>query len=122
MQRIRQLHLWLGVFFAPMIIFFAFSGALQTFNLHETRKGGSYHAPAWIARLAAVHKDQRLSEGRHAPSSMPFKWLVAAMSVGLIFTSGLGIYMGFKFHKDRRVIWALLALGVALPVLFLFIH
>jgi hypothetical protein len=31
----RQLHLYLGTLFAPSIIFFAFTGSLQLFGLHE---------------------------------------------------------------------------------------
>ena len=64
MKQIRQFHLYLGTFFAPVIFFFAFSDALQTFGLHESEKDGSYNAPAWIATMAQVHKDQRL-EGEH---------------------------------------------------------
>ena len=66
LKQVRQLHLYLGTLFAPAIIFFAFSGALQLFGLHEGRPGGSYHPPAWIQRLASIHKDQALSE-HHGP-------------------------------------------------------
>jgi uncharacterized iron-regulated membrane protein len=55
----RQLHLYLGLFFAPSIIFFAFTGSLQTFSLHENKHPGD-HNPEWIATLASVHKDQVL--------------------------------------------------------------
>ena len=116
MKRIQQIHLWLGVLFSPLIIFFAFSGALQTFNFHEGTKTPSYQAPAWIAKIAEIHKNQRLAHGRGVPSSLPLKWFVVFMSVGLIVTSILGIYMAFKYHRDRRVIWGLIAAGVALPV------
>ena len=56
LKQIRQLHLYLGTFFAPAIIFFSLTGALQTFSLHETAG-----APAWIAKLAMIHKNQRLA-------------------------------------------------------------
>ena len=55
---LRKLHLYLGVFTAPALLFFAFSGALQTFSLHETTQGSSYKPPAWIASLAQLHKKQ----------------------------------------------------------------
>src|SRR5947209_4350231 len=55
----RQLHLYLGLFFAPSIVFFAFTGTLQTFSLHENKHPGD-HNPQWIATLASVHKDQAL--------------------------------------------------------------
>lgn len=50
----------MGVFFAPAIFMFAFSGALQTFSLHENKGGGPYQPPAWIVALANIHKDQVL--------------------------------------------------------------
>ena len=55
---IRQLHLYLGVFTAPMLLFFAITGGLQTFSLHETTRGSSYTPPAWLASMAQLHKKQ----------------------------------------------------------------
>jgi hypothetical protein len=54
----RTLHLYLGAFTAPALLFFAFTGALQSFSLHETTQGSSYKPPAWIATLAQLHKKQ----------------------------------------------------------------
>jgi hypothetical protein len=55
---LRQIHLYLGVFTAPMLLFFAFTGGMQTFSLHETTRGSSYTPPAWLATLAQLHKKQ----------------------------------------------------------------
>ena len=54
----RLTHLYLGVFTAPALLFFAFTGALQTFSLHETTRGSNYKPPAWVASLAQLHKKQ----------------------------------------------------------------
>jgi len=54
----RQVHLYIGIFIAPMLIFFAFTGALQTFSLHETTKGSDYKPPMWIVSLSQLHKNQ----------------------------------------------------------------
>ena len=142
MRRVQQLHLWLGTVFAPMILFFALTGALQTFNLHEGPPGTP---PGLIAQIAAVHKNQRLlgerPEGRpgaamhgepphkqgpgkehpQGPSPLPLKIYVALMSAGLIATTLLGVWMAFKYSRDKRVVWGLLALGTALPVALLFL-
>jgi hypothetical protein len=56
-RRLRQFHFYLGMFFAPAIIFFALSGAAQTFRLQE-EKGWGGPPPAWLVWVAAVHKDQ----------------------------------------------------------------
>ena len=54
----RKVHLYLGIFTTPALLFFAFTGAMQTFSLHETTQGSSYKPPAWIATLAQLHKKQ----------------------------------------------------------------
>jgi PepSY-associated TM region len=54
----RLVHLYIGVFTAPALLFFAFTGALQTFSLHEATRGSSYKPPAWAVTLAQLHKKQ----------------------------------------------------------------
>ena len=55
---LRKIHLYVGVFTTPALLFFAITGAMQTFSLHETTQGSSYKPPAWIASLAQLHKKQ----------------------------------------------------------------
>jgi hypothetical protein len=62
----RQWHLYLGTLFAPSIIFFAFTGSLQLFGLHESHPGDTYQAPAWVQKLGSIHKDQVLTK-QHGP-------------------------------------------------------
>lgn len=54
----RSVHLYLGVFSAPALLFFAITGGLQTFSLHETSRGSDYKPPAWLASAAQLHKKQ----------------------------------------------------------------
>jgi len=151
MKQIRQFHLYLGTFFAPAIFFFAFSGALQTFGLHESGKGSSYSPPAWIATMAEIHRDQRLEkphkEHAHAVapkddhdaheehaqnpaldddhqeprSSLPLKCFILLLSVGLMTAAGLGIYIALQSRNNRRITWVMLASGVMVPVALLFL-
>jgi hypothetical protein len=155
LKRVRLLHLYLGLLFAPSIIFFSFSGALQLFGLHEVRKGDTFAKPRWIATLAQVHKDQNLDvappsvipsrgdseeSGRRQTIPRPdssrsaalgmtpaekenlaLKWYFCVMSIGLIVTTFLGIYMAFKYNRDRRLIWGLLVAGVVIPLAALFL-
>jgi hypothetical protein len=58
LKTIRLLHLYLGVFIAPSLLFFALTGALQTFSLHQTTRGSSYKPPSWVVALAEIHKRQ----------------------------------------------------------------
>ncbi len=149
MRRVQQLHLILGTLFAPLILFFSLSGALQTLGLHEQEKAGG-HTPAWMAQLASVHKNQQLSRGEgrppksegasdaapkkspsaalkdegngaRGPSPWPLKWFVVLMSMGLAFTTELGVWMAFKYSKNKAMVWALLAVGTLLPLVLLWL-
>ena len=39
LKKSRKLHLWIGLLFAPTPSFFALSGALQVFGVHEAKAG-----------------------------------------------------------------------------------
>ncbi len=121
MKRIRQIHFYLGVFFAPIIIVFALSGALQTFRLQDSPKGSSYAPPAWIVKLADIHKDQRASHEPGSHRSVSLQWFVVIMAVGLISTSLLGIYMAFKYNRDKRLVVGLMILGIVVPIALLYL-
>jgi hypothetical protein len=113
-KTLRRWHLYLGVLFAPIIVFFAITGMLQTFGLHE----GS-GANAWIAHAAAIHKDARWSLQRGAEPSHPLQFFVLCMAIGLVVSSAIGVYMAWSMRKQRVVVIALLAAGALLPVIAL---
>ncbi len=145
-RQARKLHLYLGTFFAPAILFFAITGALQTFSWHERTPGSTYQPPLWLQKLAQMHKKQTLTlpvrrpappNGAERPGAaasapdtrvetrpvMPVgtllqKWFVLLMSIGLVVTTGLGLYMAFLFNPRTPLIWILLLAGSVLPVAF----
>jgi hypothetical protein len=53
---LRRWHSYIGLFIAPSVLFFAITGTLQIFSLHESHD--SYHAPVLLQKLGAVHRDQ----------------------------------------------------------------
>ncbi len=145
LRRLRQFHLWLGMLFAPAILFFAFSGALQTFDFHETEDGIS--PPKWIATIAAIHKKQDFPKPRKpkppeaaramadkatgaapapAPagpkhSPWPLKIFVGFMSIGLMFSTILGMTIALNNRQTRRTSQIMLGAGTILPILMLLI-
>jgi len=120
-KAMRSVHLYLGVFFAPLLVFFLISGSWQTFNLHEAGKTGNYVPPAIIKSLSQVHKDQRWVDGKMVPqSSMPFRCLVVLMSLGVLVTTILGIIMAFKYTKEW-IVWACLLMGIVVPCFLIWI-
>ncbi len=55
---LRKVHLYLGIFTTPALLFFAITGALQIFSMHETTQGSNDKPQAWIRSLAQLHKKQ----------------------------------------------------------------
>lgn len=151
----RSTHLYLGVFIAPALLFFAFTGALQTFSLHETTRGSSYKPPAWIATLAQIHKKQTMTvpvrklpppalqaagpkpdkadktdqTDKAQPSTLlakphnplPLKLFFLLVSIGLFISTLSGLYMSYRYSRNRRVITALLIAGVIIPIALLYL-
>jgi uncharacterized iron-regulated membrane protein len=118
MMTLRRWHTYVGIFIAPSVLFFAMTGIVQLFSLHEARDG--YTPPPIIERLGRVHKDQVFSLGRHRPpppaaarpaarpppekASGPkhdqpkvatylLKWFFTIVALGLIASTGMGLYM-----------------------------
>ena len=121
MKTLRKIHLFLGCIFAPMLIFFTLTGALQTFNLHEKQKNG-YTPLKIVEDFAQIHRHQRIPvEGQKVPPSVPFRIFVAVMSAGLLVTIILGIIMAFRSTRNPLIIWGYLGLGVLIPIFLLFI-
>lgn len=132
-RQLRQFHRYCSVFFAPSILFFALSGLLQTVRLNDATPAGP--APAWIKWMAAIHKDQEPPrvrkprpaapvdakkapprEAEEAPKFVPLKIFVL-LSLGLIFSTVLGLCIALMTAATRRVSAIVLAAGVTVPVM-----
>ena len=158
----RLVHLYLGVFIAPALLFFAFTGALQTFSLHETTRGSSYKPPAWAVILGQIHKKQTpivplkkipptdkqadkatshestserpqgSSPSQSAPiesplpttaaapkphNPLPLKCFFLLVSIGLFTSTLSGLYMSYKYIRNRPRITTILLAGIIIPIL-----
>jgi hypothetical protein len=141
MLTLRQWHGYIGAFIAPSVLFFAFTGALQLFSLHEAH--GAYAPPAALEALGRIHKNQTwqapprarpahgddperhagLSRHRDKPASpwpvMALKWLFLTVAVGLMASTLLGLWMALSVGRRRGVMLGLTAAGIVLPLLLL---
>jgi hypothetical protein len=140
----RKIHLYIGVFIAPALLFFAFTGALQTTGLHEAAAGSSYKPPAWIVTLAQLHKKQTTTvpvrkprpatdapkpdkaavpKTPDVPSAPPknhvaMKAFFLLVALGLFISTLTGIYMAYKYTRNKLVVTCLLLAGIILPLIF----
>jgi hypothetical protein len=153
LKAVRLTHMYLGVFLAPSLLFFAFTGALQTFSLHESHMKG-YTPPLWLLHLSQMHKNQTFWVPRrpvppsaapaipkpapaskpaaatptpvpkpaaatppmrdlHAPSPMKFFFVFVAL--GLFTTTLLGVYMSYKYNRNKFAVTATLIAGIVIP-------
>lgn len=144
LRLLRRYHHYLGLFFAPMILLFAISGALQTFRLQEA-KGYGGTPPNWIVWLASVHKDQGPPREHKAekpkpaaeigqpakprpeasaskrPSPLPLKIFVVLLSIALSLSTITGIVIALASRAMRRISIILLALGTVVPIILLWV-
>lgn len=144
MSSIRIWHMYIGILIAPSVLFFALTGALQIFSLHEAH--GSYEPPALIEKLSRLHKDQVFeqkeqkeqkedeSEGAGAKEhpkaedddqprlgTVLLKWFCLLVALGLSISTLLGLWMGLTQLRRRRTGWWLLAVGIVLPAVLIFV-
>jgi hypothetical protein len=140
MASIRTWHTYIGILIAPSVIFFALTGALQIFSLHESH--GSYQPPALIEKLSALHKDQVFAVKPHdeakpgdaaennAPPAVAteeheegptlgttlLKWFFLLVALTLTTSTVLGLWIGLTHFQHKRTGWCLLAAGIVLPI------
>jgi hypothetical protein len=120
MRFARRLHLYLGCFFAPLLLLFVITGWYQTVTPHRAKTIGE-QGDIW-SRLTSIHVDQVYpleTVDSYAPAL--FQWLVIAMSISLIVTLLLGIYLAFRSSRRIWPVALCLAAGFLVPVLFLWL-
>jgi len=151
LKSIRLMHRYLGLFFAPTILFFAITGGLQMFGLHETSRGSSYLPPDILVHLSQLHKKGtvnlpprkvappnsvkpdvakpdgpklEIAKPVQAPppsNSLPMKIFFAATALALAVSTFTGLIMGWKYARRKSIVLLTLAAGVVIPVIVSFV-
>ena len=121
MRFIRKLHLYLSVFFAPLLIFFVATGWYQTVSSQRNKVLGEQDT--WVSKLTSVHVDliypSESGTGEYKPTL--FKVLVVAMSVALLVTVVLGMILAFRSTARGWLVAACFAVGILVPIAFLWL-
>jgi hypothetical protein len=135
--RLRQWHAYIGLFIAPSILFFAITGTIQIFSLHEAH--GNYHPPVLLEKLGAVHKDQvfeRPHEDKpHGDEPQPaapaddddktsvatyaLKWFFTIVALGLTISTCIGVWMGLTQIRRSVTGWCCIVAGALIPLCLL---
>lgn len=135
---LRSAHLYIGTFIAPSLLFFALTGSLQLFSLHETH--GAYVPPSVVEKLGMLHKDQVFTLKPRRPvrtsaatakhvnpepdrgpplSAQLLKVFFLCVAVGLAISTGLGLWMGLALRRRNPWVWAVFVVGGLLPLVLL---
>ena len=139
LMQIREIHTYVGMLIAPAVLFFACTGILQIYSLHEAH--GDYTPPPLVEKLSSLHKDQVFALGHHGPppsaaSHAPkppapapgekhhaklattlLKAVFAAVAMGLIGSTCAGLWMALRQPGKRRLYLVLLTTGAAVPLI-----
>lgn len=134
LRSLRQWHHYIGVFLAPAILFFAFSGSIQVLGWQDLRNPPP---AAWVSAIAGIHKHQMLPKPRPAEPARkpaarpagdddhdhgglgPLKIFALLVAIGLFTTTliGLTIALGTRAMRGKALI--ALGLGIAVPIVLL---
>jgi hypothetical protein len=122
MKLLRRLHLYLGCFFAPMLLFYVLSGWYQVVN--RDRLKSVSEAQSLPQKMRVVHTDliYPTSDEVDKPSSPRlYRGLVICMAVALLITILIGVVLAFKTIRPQWPVWVSLALGLLAPALMLWL-
>jgi hypothetical protein len=124
MKTLRQVHLYLGCLFAPLMIYFSLSGVWQVFRLNDLPKDEPPSAlHSLLHELSKPHKSSTLPGlDPKTDHSTAFNGLTLLMGLGLIITASIGIVLAVKCSRSPKLVLACLVAGVALPIVFLFLR
>ena len=137
LRSLRQWHHYIGVFLAPAILFFAFSGLIQVLGWQDARNP----PPAgWVSAIAGIHKKQALPKPRPAEPARkpagparagggerdeaaftPLKIFALLTAIGLFVTTLIGLTIALGTRTMRRKSLIALGLGIAVPVVLLLV-
>lgn len=137
LRNLRRWHHYIGVFLAPAILFFTFSGFIQVLGWQDQRNP----PPAgWVSWIAGIHKKQEAPKPRPvaaprpaaAPAAKPdddhdhvaealgpLKLFALLTALGLFLTTLIGLAVALGTRSMRRTSAIMLAAGVAAPLLLL---
>jgi hypothetical protein len=120
MKLLRKLHLFLGVFFTPLLVFFVATGWYQTLEPERLKTPGD--AETLLQKLRVVHTDMIYPGDREfsRPSSPKlFQGIVGAMSAAVLVTTALGVYLAFRTVRGTSWVVLCLVAGLVVPVVLL---
>jgi hypothetical protein len=117
MTFIRRAHLYIGCFFAPMLVFFSVSGIWQVYGIQWADEN------KLLRLLSTIHMGHNLRSHDPHPFTLTSPYLeffVAIMAASLVLNIILGVVMAFRFGRGSLAL-ASLGAGIIVPLLLIII-
>lgn len=117
----RRIHLFLNVFFSPLLLMFILTGWWQTVATDEEQEqtGGVFHD--LIKKFSEVHTDSHFPKAGGHPHEWVMKTLVVAMCVALVLSIALGLGLAWQTMKNKWSVGLAFTLGILIPALVLYL-
>ncbi len=120
MKFLRRLHLYLGCFFTPLLLLYIGTGWYQTVSANRNK--GIGEGGGWREKLTSIHVDQVFpTESAETYTPQLFQYLVVVMSIALMITIFLGVFLAFKTSRKAWPVWLALVLGLLIPMILLWL-
>ncbi|HEV3270923.1 MAG TPA: hypothetical protein VGZ93_01960 [Candidatus Methylacidiphilales bacterium] len=118
MNLLRRIHLYLGCFFAPMLLFFSISGIWQVYGLQWVS------GPNILTYLSTIHMGHNLffkdPAKAYSFTSPYLEFFVVLMAASLVISIILGVVMAFKFGRGTLAL-VCLAAGALIPLILIIV-
>ncbi len=120
LHKIRKIHTFLSVFFAPLLVLFLLTGFWRMAIPEEQRERPGM-VRALLEKLSTVHKESYLPRaGVVDPSTAAFKVLVGGLCGALMISILIGLILAWTSARGRWLAPACaLALGIIVPMALL---
>jgi len=137
LRNLRRWHHYIGVFLAPAILFYTFSGFIQVLGWQDQRNPAP---PAWVSWVAGIHKKQEAPKPRSAAPApvkpagppaaphdddhdhgafVPLKIFALLTAIGLFVTTLIGLTVALGTRSTRRTATIVLVAGIVVPAILM---
>ena len=106
MNLLRRIHLYLGCFFAPMLVFFSISGIWQVYGV-QWGDGPKARVLRLLSTIHMGHNLRNKDPNAFTLTSPYLEFFVAVMAASLVTSIFLGVVMAFKFGRGTLALASL---------------
>ncbi len=117
----RRTHLFLGVFFTPLLLMFLITGWWQTTVSSDDQEADGGFAHELMKKFSSVHTSSTFPRPGVHHGEWMMRWLAVGMCIALIATIVIGLLLAWQTMRPKWLAVLALVLGIAVPAAVLFL-